>query len=131
MKVRRLTKRSFSDTIRSFFALFIRPFMSTLHEESDEALTDGIRRFFNAESRSVYFAKAKVNFTIPGKEWLQGCPSVLGYSHLPRSVRRGKGLILRFDSTVPDKIEMQVDERVFVMSKLMWTEIEQHVEIIG
>lgn len=131
MKQLRLTRKSYGDAIKAVFSLFIKPFASALSQTEDEGLTDGIRRFFNVDTRSIYFATAKVNFTIPGKEWLHGHPTTLGYSGASRAVRRGKGVVLRFDDLEPNKIEMQVDERVYVMTKELWQSIEQHVEIVG
>lgn len=122
----------YGNTIKTIFNKFIKPFIQVIKEpDEDIVMSAGVRRFFNVDTRSLYFAKAKRPFTIPGKEWLDGIPSILGYSNGVRQVAANDSLVLRFDELEPDKIELEFEDRIFVMNKEMWQKLEVHVELIG
>lgn len=122
----------YGDTIKSIYKLFVKPAINILAPLDDESsLSEGVKRFFNADTRSVYFVRVTAEFTMPGKEWLDGHPNVLGYSNASRRVKRGAGLVLRMDELEPNKIELETDTHIYVLDKEMWSRIEEKVEIVG
>lgn len=124
----------YGDAIKTVYHKFIHPFIKKIvmtEQEEKRALFEGIHRFFNVDTRSIYFAKAKETFTIPGKEWLNGHPKTLGYSGAPRKVKRGLGMVIRFDDLDLDLVELEFDERIYSMDSDQWDTIKDLVEFIA
>lgn len=129
---KKLYRTYYGNTIKTIYHKFVRPFLSRLSSGEDETtLSDGIKRFFSADTRSVYFAKARDSFTIPGKEWLHGHPMVLGYSGSPRLVESGMGFVVRFDTFDLNLVEIEFEERVYSMDAGQWASIKERVEFIA
>jgi hypothetical protein len=122
----------YGDSIKLLYHKFIRPLLGRLSNGEDETtMSDGIKRFFNADTRSVYFARALRQFEIPGKEWLGGHPRTLGYSGENRIVPEQTGLVIRFDEVLPDIIELEFEERIYMMNEEQWKRIKEYVELVA
>lgn len=134
--IRKHTKNryGYGDEIKAIFDLFIKPILKQFHYKDEEMeMREGINWFFNSNSRSLYFCKAKESFSMPGRMWKSlSHPGILvpGTSW-GRYVEKGARLVTREDDTMPDRNEIEFNGNMFVLTKAEWNVIEPKLERIA
>lgn len=129
---KRIYRTYYKGAILTIYEKIIRPAIAKLsYEEDESALSHGLKRFFHVDTRSIYFARALREFTIPGKEWLFGKPGRLGYAGSPRRVAKGDTMVIRLDITRPDRVEIEFGEAVFVIDRFNWQTVSKWVELVA
>jgi hypothetical protein len=129
---KRIYRTTYGDAIKTILEKFIKPCLAKLSPgEEESAFGTGIKRFFHTDTRSIYFAKAKRDFTIPGKEWISGHNKRLGWAGSDRRVREGETMVVRVDETMIYRVEVEYGEAIFVMDMSTWKVIKDYVELVA
>jgi hypothetical protein len=122
----------YGDVILTIYNKYVKPALWKLAGGEDEtSLDQGLRRFFHVDTRHIYFAKAKRPFKIPGKMWIGEVPLVMRVSAGRRYVKRGEGMVVRIDDTMPDRVDIEFDDQVFSMRGWQWKAIKEFVELVA
>lgn len=129
---KRIYRTYYQGAIITIYEKILKPAAARLAAlEEERALDEGIRRFFHTDTRSVYFAKAKEEFSIPGKEWISQIATFLKYgTGSPRKVMPGMKLIVRIDEH-DQKVDIEFGEAIFTMNMRAWNRIKDRVNLIG
>lgn len=136
IKRKRMYRTWYGETIKQIFEKFVRPALSKLLVHADERdLNEGMRRYFHTDTRSIYFARIKEAFDIPGTAWIDGHPGFKAtggrsYKSYPRTVVPGDDVVVRIDLTY-NEVDIEFNENVFTMPLRAWAKIEGKVELIG
>lgn len=121
----------YGETIRKIYDKFVGPAISQLLVHAEEAsFHEGLKRFFHEDSRTVFWAVVLIPFEIPGKEWIGGNPSDLGYGESPRKVKPGDHVIVRIDDVL-EEVEIQFEEAVFTFRIEQYRFIKPKIAMIG
>lgn len=134
LKDGRKPKRIFyGDAIKSIWDWFVVPFMERVNLRDNESrLNEGLHLFFNTDTRSIYLSKCLVPFEIPQSVpiWRDGQPHSFIKGVGPRTVRVDDPMVVRLDSTLPNKIELEFKDHVFVLTGVQWGVIKEKVELV-
>lgn len=124
MKVKQKRKRGpnrlkETEAFKLFYSGVLQPFFRryTLNDEQSY-LRDGVEAFFNTQTRSTLWCAAVESFTLPGLMWSDPShPFHLVQGVGRRYVKKGDGFVLRQDSELPDRNEIEFEEQVFVLTE--------------
>ncbi len=125
----RFNSRHYEGSVRSIIDLFLVPFMDALSINDEFVMTEGVSRFFSAKTRYVYFAKVLSPFVMPGSEWIDESPVNLREGKNPR-ITKGTAAVVRWDDLEPNKVEIEIHERVYRMNDAAWKQIESCLELV-
>jgi hypothetical protein len=129
-----LWKRAFKSlslepVIRPIFRNFIEPFVEGTTLPIDPV--DLMNMWFDVENRAVYFATFKKNVKIPGKV---RHPDNY-YIRIPTADKkvghRGDQCVVRFDERLPNIVELEYNDQVFIMDTAQWVAISHEVALHG
>ncbi len=124
-------RTAYGDHIKAIYFKFIQPLLPSLIGD-EYGPAEGVRRWFGIDRCDVDFYKARREFSIPGREWIDGAPSLLSYTGQPRRVKRGEGVIVRADTELVDSVEMEFNDRIFRMTDEEWRRLrDNYLEIVA
>jgi hypothetical protein len=133
MGEKRTYRTFYTGAIRPIYELFVKPIAALLADKEDEGtLSHGIRRFFHVDTREVYFAKTTAPFRLRGRKWMGArSPTWLeptSYLNVETDAR----LIVRLDSKMPDRIDIETNEGdVYSLTAPEWETIRDRVKFVG
>lgn len=133
---RRPKRVNYGENVRQIFLKFIRPFLNVLTlKEGESDLSHGIRKFFSIDYVDVYVCRALIGFVINAPSWhADGPHSLVHYvQNRGRGKRRvciGDTVVVREDERTPDTVEMEFNDRVFVLTAADWEAVKDNLEVI-
>lgn len=128
---RRTRYTIYGKEIKLIYRKFIEPLIPHIKiGDNESSIKAAIHAFFQPATRRVFFGKAKAKFRIPGSRWGSG-PMELIPGVGRRITAPGDPMIVRLDSTMYDRIEIEYKEQIFVMKNAEWKSIEEHIEVIA
>lgn len=120
-------RTEYGDAIKAIYKRFIEPLIDGLINSNPETpRVEGLLRFFDVDNRPCLFYKVTKDFSMPGKEWINGHPEVLGYTGQPRAVKKSEGVVVRRSAYSPDQIEIDFNGRVFQITGEEWVRLEKN-----
>ncbi len=110
-----------TETLRVIWRSFIDPFIRTI--DKNMSMSEGVRLFFQVQTRGCYFRKAKKPFVLPGDGWTVS-PNHSRIRNPPSHVKPGDLLTVRVDYET-DFVEVEFNEVVFTLSREQYAKIHK------
>lgn len=131
-KKRAPNRLKYGEDIKRLYRLFIKPVLAQFeYKDNEYTMAEGLRWFFGIGFRHVYFARATEAFTVRNCRWESlSCPTVVDESGR-RNVHKGQPLVVRWDDRTPNKVEIETDVRIYVLTKAEWLAIKEYVELVA
>ena len=116
-----------------FYNLFLKPFMRNyVFTDGQNHFSEGIKAFFGAHYRSVYWCRATQPFELPGWIWrTPDDPSIRYPAGGNRRVTKGNQLVIREDLRTPNRIDIEFKNQVFMLKKSQWDVIQEKIQRIA
>lgn len=129
-RARFIKQVAYTEDIKLIFEKFIKPVLSRVDlEENESNFRGAIEAFFQVQTRDVFFARAKLNFKLPGflvSELDRKDKLIPGAGR--RSVKRGNILLVRTDKHMPDRIDIEFDDQNFQLNSPEYSVIKDHLK---
>lgn len=127
-KKRRPSTVPYTDAIKTIKNWFIEPFIRGL--EMDRYSMDwetGVRHFFSSETREIGIYRAMEPLQMPGKRQTE-VPAFYVVGEGRRQVKIGQTLLARIDEQMPDRVDVEYDEQVFLLSAAEWQFVSEKLK---
>ncbi len=129
-RYRRPSKWEYGPEVRAIFEWFIKPFGDHFTPGLDErGLEANLEAFFNTRTRSVDLYRATCDFVMPGKIQHEH-PTIYVSGTKNRGIKLGDGVVVRVDDTMPDRIDAEWNEVVFLLNAAEWTTVKEKLKFV-